>query len=350
MWKAKIFQFLPNQLTNLGGQYRDRNMIEFSDLLSQYLGDVFPKPKIIYKNNEMYEIHFNLLGTISLESILSLNRESNELKSKLKSSIADLKEGPKNADVDQALIILNAFEVRWLDEDNIYTAYDGVKLKCWGIQSRYMDMPEPIVNKGKEGLQILAFFVVIGIFSVAGFLLKNRPGDNSELINYIQHRGRFHSTQAAAKDLRISIEKYRRNFRNQAKGGDSNNGEAKTTLSESREENKRILTGQIPDVTRSPFLVIKNVVQLEVVDEKGLSIENCEVRSGNDIAYTGSKGYIQFEFDRKGIETFRFEHKKYHKQEVRVHFNHNKEVKNQRITLQKKSIFTRIKEIIFGES
>ena len=51
--------FVEKQLKKISPEFGDRYVLEFRDMLINYLGPILPKPKIIYEHGKIYEIEFN---------------------------------------------------------------------------------------------------------------------------------------------------------------------------------------------------------------------------------------------------------------------------------------------------
>ena len=131
--------FISNQIKKISPEFGDRYVIEFQDILTKYIGPVLPKPKIVYEDGRIYEIYFDEPENLSDQSSGdSLEDISNDLKEKLKSSIEQLGGEKKNPNSQQALLILKAFDEKWLDVNNLIFSNDHVMLRYWGVQNRYM--------------------------------------------------------------------------------------------------------------------------------------------------------------------------------------------------------------------
>ena len=115
--------------------YANRRFIfDYKPLLTHYLGDILTEPVKKYNNDDV-------VFQVSFEHGLNKNQNdkcvntSKKLKNLLKQKLKILKKDKDNKlDAKEAFMILNSFEQRWLEPDNIsFNSNNDPQINIWGI-------------------------------------------------------------------------------------------------------------------------------------------------------------------------------------------------------------------------
>jgi len=174
--------FEKNNLTPIG-EYPDRYIIEFHDILTDYFGYIFQEPIVKRDGENISEVEFNIIdrqGNINEEEIVKLQvliannckfekyLGIKEYSIKLKEFLEDIKDELtqeiSNPNSRQAFNIIESFDHAWLDPGNILLVNGYPFLKYWGIITRYL--PKPV----KRGKHKSGFFKK---FDIRGKMNKN---------------------------------------------------------------------------------------------------------------------------------------------------------------------------------
>ena len=135
-------------LQSVSPDYGDRFVVEFQNVYSKYLGDIFPKTIIERKDGTIYEVEFEVHDNASPSSNENtLSDISKGLKEKLKSTKDLLRKKRVKQSYKEILLIMEAFDERWLNEFNLILIDDKVVLKCWGIKYKKISVENNNLKK-----------------------------------------------------------------------------------------------------------------------------------------------------------------------------------------------------------
>ena len=193
-------KFSEKKLVTLGEDYNNMLLIDYRVNLEHYLGEILPKPHIDKQPNNKSIYSFPDGADEDKESLK--NNESIALKDKLTSSIENIKKQAPGANRDEILNLLTTFDANWLKPKNITFKGDQVKLKCWGIETRYLTylqeevpgtpLPKPILKppkptntpqkpttgltkKRSHGFIFFTGLVIIGL-SIGAYIIHKQDG------------------------------------------------------------------------------------------------------------------------------------------------------------------------------
>tara|TARA_B100001250_G_C19723020_1_gene754719 strand:- start:82 stop:1041 length:960 start_codon:yes stop_codon:yes gene_type:complete len=145
--------FDKNSLATIRDYSNQIYVLDYRDFYSndEYLGDILSIPEVIKKNNSIYKVSFD--KKINNNPSDKALKTSESLISKRKKIINDLKSKSENdLDAKQAYMIMNSFEERWLEADNIsFDSNDHPLINIWGINPihfpEFTPIEKPIENE-----------------------------------------------------------------------------------------------------------------------------------------------------------------------------------------------------------
>lgn len=182
-------------------------VLDYRDFYSddKYLGDVLSVPELTRKNNSIYRVSFD--RKINNNPSDRAVKTSELLKSKRIKIINDLKSKSDNdLDAKQAYMVMNSFEERWLEADNIsFDSNDNPVINIWGINPIHIPEFVPCKidvenesddgHKGKEKKNpFVPTFVIIFIFITILLLIFNDCSNSNTTLLNANHRYHYDKT------------------------------------------------------------------------------------------------------------------------------------------------------------